>query len=815
MRVLEEIVVTARRREESQQDVPIAITAMSEDFLRAQNIGELEDLGTHVPSLRITSAGTDTNTPLISIRGQRPSEAKIELDAAAPMYVNDVVMTPSTGTNLALYDLQNLQVLKGPQGTLFGRNSTGGAILVTPKRPGDALGGYVEAQLGNYGLKHIEGAVDVPVTDELTMRIAGRRVERDGYQENIAANALHGDDYRGEDSEAVRLSINYGSDRFNNLTVLAYDNNESGAPIPHLVGFNSSAIAGQAYAAIVPEYAAAVQENIDRDDPWKVKADIEGEDNVTNTFASNTTEFDITESLTVKNIFGYRKVKREAVTDSDGTALPVAGAIPDYDAYTDNGYPVPISTVHPLYGPITIPAFGTGYDINGSGQTQNPDLNETEAEQFSNEIQLLGSAFDERMDWIVGAYWYSMEGTVNEDLVVIPARPSLNTHPLLGAGGANLAGGQVQHSRYSTENTAYGLFGEGTFSFNDSWSLTAGLRQSWDEREITVSKYQGPLGAEPCVVTTGGVVEADCSRNESESYSSPTWRLSANYTPEDDTLVYFSIATGYKAGGFNGRGSDDVSLQPFDEETVTTYELGYKGDWQFDWAAVRTNLALYWQDYEDIQQTRSLPSDTGSLTTETVNAGKAEIKGLEFDVTVAPTDSLLLSLAYSYVDAGYKDNVVGVNARNALGGYDTTSVDRSDAPFTYIPEQSLTASVTYTLPLDSSLGEMSLMASVYWQDEMQTNQWAGDFDIVGGIQGWSDANIAMAEEVSTIDAYEVLNLRFDWRNIMGSNFDVAAFVSNATDEEYVTGGLNVIDIQYVGYTYGAPRTYGASLRYLF
>ncbi len=150
--LLEEIVVTARRREENLQEVPIAVAAMSEDFLRTNNITKVEDLGTKVPSLRISSAGTSTNEPLISLRGQRPAESVFNQDQAVPMYFNEVVMAPTQGSNLGMYDLQGAQVVKGPQGTLFGRNSTGGAILMTPKRPGEELGGYAEVKVGNYGL---------------------------------------------------------------------------------------------------------------------------------------------------------------------------------------------------------------------------------------------------------------------------------------------------------------------------------------------------------------------------------------------------------------------------------------------------------------------------------------------------------------------------------------------------------------------------------------------------------------------------------------------------------------------------------------
>ena len=191
---LEEVLVTARRREESLQDVPIAITAMSADFLREQNITELNDLAIHVPAMRISQGGPSTNVPIVVLRGQRPSEVTMTVDPAVPLYFAEVVLTPTQGTNLAMYDLANVQVLKGPQGTLFGRNSTGGALLLTPQTPGDEFGGYAEAKLGDYSLYQFEGAVDLPASDTLKFRLAGRSLDRDGYQSNVADNALGGDD---------------------------------------------------------------------------------------------------------------------------------------------------------------------------------------------------------------------------------------------------------------------------------------------------------------------------------------------------------------------------------------------------------------------------------------------------------------------------------------------------------------------------------------------------------------------------------------------------------------------------------------------
>ncbi|GAB3106503.1 TonB-dependent receptor [Aestuariicella hydrocarbonica] len=752
---LEEVVVTARRREESIQDVPVAVTAMSEDFLRVQNVNKIEDLGTKVPSLRISSAGASQNEPIISLRGQRPAERAFNQDQAVPIYINDIVIAPTQGSNLGMYDLQNVQVLKGPQGTLFGRNSTGGAILMSSKRPGSELGGYVNVKVGDYNLTGFEGAVDVPITDNLQVRIAAHKLDRDGYQENVADNALNGDDYSDEHSQGARISVNFDQGDLNNLLVLAQDENRVAAAVLYNTSVNSSVGLGWAAGAgYLPDYSAGVQRNIANNDPWEVETDIDSEEDVKNTFVSNTTEFEVNDAFTVKNIFGYRKVNFETATDVDGTAFAGWGT----------------------------PTLGA------PGVTTDPLLTELQSEFYSDEVQLLGSAFDDRMEWVTGLYWSKTDGT--EDYVVQQAPGSYDT-------GISTA-----------LNTSYGVFGEATWHFSDQWSVTSGARQSWDERELTLGKWTD-LDRTNCNVTgPGGTALATCERTVKEDFDAATWRASLNYNPMDGMLVYASASTGYRAGGFNTRGRDDGTLMPFEPELVTTYELGNKADWELAGMAVRTNVALYWQDYTDIHQTRSFDNN-GTIDTRTENAGKAVVKGAEFELTLLPTDNLQINFSYSYVDGEYKDKT------DTIGGVE---VDTTDSEFTYIPEQSLTLSTTYTLPVPASVGEMSLMASVYWQDTMYTHALIHRFSELPGrfTPNWTDDDIAAATDFSTQESYEVWNLRFDWRSVMGSNFDLAAYVNNAGDEQYVTGGLNVIDSGgYGGYMYGAPRTLGASMRYTF
>ncbi|WP_317929585.1 TonB-dependent receptor [Halioxenophilus sp. WMMB6] len=769
LRVLEEIVVTARRREENLQEVPVAVTAMGEDYLRNQNITELNDLGTQVPSLRVSNGGTSTNEPVISIRGQRPTDSTLGLDAAIPIYFADIVMTPSFGTNLGMYDLSNVQVLKGPQGTLFGRNSTGGALLITPKRPGTELGGYFEGKVGDFNLVSAEGAVDIPVNDNLQFRLSGRKVTRDGYQENVRSDLVN-EDFWDEDSEALRLGVNFETDGFSNLLTLDWGQNDMFSRVPVPAAYNSSTNLGFLIGAFYTQDGVnlaqqAVDEQAARDDAFKIATDVLGKDKIENTVVANVTEVELTADLSFKNIFGYRNVEWNRANDADGTALPMFGS-----------------------------------ETGGLVPTFNPDEISSESEQFSDEIQLVGSAFDYAMDWIVGGYVYEMKGS-QTGLVQIIAAPSPSTFSIFQSAPEG-----------DVKNTAAGLFGEGTYNFSDQLSWTVGLRYSSDKREVT-TKYRtaiGNIAALTCAVSDeNGVLLPDdnCARTESETYSSPTWRTSLNYKPAEGHLLYGSISTGYRAGGINLRGFDNETLQPFDEETVITYEIGHKADWRIATVPVRSNLAIYWQDYKDIQKSQSTTAGTG-FGVVTVNAAKATIAGLEFDIVASVTDNLTMSFAYSYVDAGYDEWI-------SDQGWDK-EVDLSDSDFVYIPEQTATVSVNYYLPIDPSFGDLSLSASGYWQTEMTTDETAVVYDEQAAVQNWTAENLAIAKSVSEVDGYTVFNLRADWRSVMGSAFDVALYANNVTDEEYVAGGLNVIDsLGWTAFTYGAPRTVGASVRYSF
>ena len=293
-------------------------------------------------------------------------------------------MTPSQGTNLAFFDLANIQILKGPQGTLFGRNTTGGALLITPAPPTMEQEGYIKFKAGTYNLWGLEGAVNMPVNDNLQFRVAGRVQQRDGYQENVADNALKGEEFWDEDAQSLRISMNYATDRFSNLLVTAYDENDMASRIPVISAFAPVQLGGLIQAAYNQngemDAALARQKNRSVHD---VESDLLGRETVENTFVSNTTEFDLNDSVTLKKVFGYREVETFRTADADGTAFPIfSNGIADFDALLTPGAAV---TRDPVGG------------------------EEIEAEQFSNEIQLLGST--DKVEWITGVFWYQMKAS--------------------------------------------------------------------------------------------------------------------------------------------------------------------------------------------------------------------------------------------------------------------------------------------------------------------------------------------------------------------------------------------------------------------
>lgn len=737
-RMLEEILITARRREESMQDVPISVTAFQAETLETFRIGDLDDLQYFDPSFTVSPTAGRPNKPIYSLRGIRPNESIFGQDPTVAIYLADVVLSPAHGSNMSMYDLESVQVLKGPQGTLFGRNTIGGAILLTPKRPGDVLGGNVMVGFGNHGRQETEFGVDLPVTESFALRLAGRLTDSDGYQTNVAPGPLRGDKRGGGRTRSGRLSAVWNvTDHVENYTILTWDemrlNGRTGVP----QAINPDTALGL-FDGEPPLNLPSISDALERAQGrsvHKIESDMRERSDVEVWGITNTTTVDITDQVSFRAIAAYRDVKAMDVLDLDATAIP--------DLLTSD--PLRISLEH-----------------------------------ASVELQLLGSALENRLDWVTGLYWYYEDGReTSPGAVLAPINPN---SPFT--------------QEAVMENHSYSLFAQGTYRFSEQWSATAGLRWNYDRKKLDASS-RTPTFCDMADEAGTPLPMDDCWFRMSESFSQPTGTFSLEFTPVEDTMIYLASRYGYRSGGFNARATLPIETEPFDEETVLDMELGFKTDWAIgDWQ-MRTNVALYHQWYDDIQRTVAVQNPAGAPGSSVENAAKAKVLGLELEQTISPTDRLSLRFQYAYTDPEYDDWIDPVSG-----------VDLSRTPFHYTPRHALSATLMYSYPLPGERGVVDFATSAAWQDDV----WINSLQDRAAI----DATPRELHHTMQQEAYWLVNMSVGWSRIMGSELDVAAYLNNATNEEYAVGGIQLYStFGLVTKVYAEPRTYGLQLRYRF
>ncbi len=733
--VIDEVLVTARRREESAQSVPVAVSAFGAETLQDFRIEKMEDLRTIAPSLSVSSSSGRANSPVYSLRGVRPTEALYGQDPTVAIYFADVVLSPARGSNLGMYDLGSVQVLKGPQGTLFGRNTTGGAILLTPQRPGDEVRADVTLGFGNYDRNEVQFGLDLPVADNFKLRFAGRTVDSDGFQTNVADNQLNGDKLGGRRDRSARITAVWDiSDTIQNDTILTWDEMYIGGRGHVLEAVNPNAFAGANavyYGPLADNLERASRRNV-----TKVETDMRPRSEVEVWGLFNTTTFDLGGDMTLKSIFGYRDLDAFEVVDLD--ASPIRALTSDQTS----------TLKHASY-----------------------------------ELQLLGNAFDNKLDWVTGLYYYYEDGTEDSPGYARAFR-ALQTADMT--------------------NKSYSLFGQGTFHFTDQWSATAGLRWTYDDKEMTIANRLNILATDTLMCTlqdaTGAALPiGQCSAKLKESFDQPTGTVSLEYKPSDDMLFYVASRYGYRAGGFNARGNRVSELEPFDAETVLDLELGAKIDWYVgDWQ-MRSNVAIYQQWYDDIQRTVSVPNPLGGVPGSAIqNAAEAEIFGIEIEQVIAPTENLTLTLSYVYTDPEYKE-----------WRSPATGADLSSTPFQFTPEHAASLTAAYTWPLGDA-GSLRFTANASYQDDV----WINSLHTSAEMQAVPrNLHHTMQQE-----AYWLYDASVSWNDVMGKALDVTAYVKNLTDEEYALGGLQLYHSTSVGLNtkvYGDPRTYGVQLKFRF
>ena len=751
---LEEVIVVAQKRAENLQDTVIAITAVSGDLMDELNISNSSDYEAVVPSLSVR------NSPArLFIRGVGRITGSLGTDPGVAIYI-DQAYTPSfTALNRAnSLTTERVEVLRGPQGTLFGRNATGGALNITSLKPTEEFEHHVRGKVGNYGQQDWGASSSGPITDDLGYRVYAYGNQRDGYIDNKGGDDLWDQDSTGygaqfswDITDRVNVWVSYASDKedylnsgidFGGYLISPYDKET----------FSSTSL-------FIDEAFQWDRENPAVRDPYKV---------------------DLNDPLDIETDKDHKFVTH-LTWDLDNVTVKYLGT------YSENATDL-------LQGDL--------------GYTSRPDnriveSTQTSSERYSHEIQVL-SATDSAFQWVGGFYYLNEDLTQTYLIESLEAEYLENTIPLRGSVPSfdpreirPNDGRQHYFQNGELEAESMAFYFDGNYTFNEQWKLTAGIRYSEDDKEgfeeqnvvIDTNIFGISYPAFGFPETCCGWIIADKDINNrkiEDDWSNVSGRVVLDYVPTDDHMIYASIATGYKSGGFRlGTLQDNPS---FDEENMLSYELGYKGTIN---DTLQINAAAYFYDYEDMQVLVDIVDEaTGLPVAEVVNAPEAEVKGLEIEAIWLATENLMLMANYSYIDGEYTDFCCAVDT---IEDPDGAEQDLSGNPLVQAPENKLYLNANYSLQT-ASFGEFVFSGSYTWVDERQ-------YDVF-------DSDLTRADDYYRVDALVTWYSQSD-------NLRVILSGKNLTEEENWTTLERTTSTGGLTGAIGEPRTYALEVQFDF
>jgi iron complex outermembrane receptor protein len=802
---LDEVVVTAQRRSERAQDVPISITAFSPERLEQQNITQAQDLQGNIPSLVLGANGQgsrDSQSP--TLRGQG---ATFQASPGVVMYLNEVplpaaITLSQQGGPGNFVDLENLQVLAGPQGTLFGRNTTGGAILLVPKKPTNNFSGWAQATFGNYSNQEYEAGVNIPIVDDkLLVRAVAAFQDRDGYTDDVLWNKSRDDKhwYSG------RLGVTFRpNERLDNYLML-YGANSRNNGTGHIAkGFNIDGPFGLAEVGLCSNTPIAVSGDFSCDvyraaiaeaDALGPRRTAHGVDDFQRTETwglHDTLSYEINANLTLRNIVSYQRFKSFYSYDVDATVIQQNEA----GIYQ---YPSP--------GQATLPGAGTPLVFNNTTPLVTPF---DHYRQFTEELQLQGSFLDKKLIVTAGAFYFDQTPVGAQGGTGITYCPAgLTGTPIPGVPPACIA--NITYGRVATESKA--LYGQGTFDFGaltpalDSLRLTAGVRYTWDRVKGDAELYT-PTGLGDFICTTSALVTTDvrdCGFSAELKSGAATWTVGLDYKPIRDLMVYGKVSRGYKAGGFNAN-AVFVETRTFEPEEVTAYEVGLKSDLRLGGMPSRINVNYYFLDYKNIQRAAGDFNPVTQVSGARINAAEAQVQGVELEASFRPLRWVEVGGNLSWTDFEYtryslpsngflpdcSGEILPAGAPNDL----TCLKGQYVVPYMY------NVHLAVDLPVPEEVGAVSLFVNYAHSAAQHTE---------GTV-------VPPNQPGEKLESFGLLNISLDWRDVYQSGFDVGLFVTNATDELY---RISNSDVHQGGVLlnwstiYGEPRMYGVRLKYRF
>ena len=855
---LEEVVVTAQKRAEDSQDVPISISALSETDLERRGVLNAGDLISTLPNMTGFEAPGSRGNLSVNMRGvSSGSPSNLSVSPANAMYIDGVYMGTQMGSALDVAELERVEVLRGPQGTLYGRNATGGAVNFITQKPTGEFGGKVTGEAGDDNLWGVKATVNTGTLGSvgeglgaLSATFGGMTRQRDELYENTNPNL---DDFENLDREAYRIALRWEVN--DALTVdYAYDHSkldEKSTP-QYMVGstpfsinpetgattsrseFLENTVLGQVGANLgtmnqyAPQFGLSPDNTADRfvnsaedtlnlynnpnDGSRKHKASSDINSTASNeadghalTAALAFDDLGFLQSVEFKSITAYRELTNHSSGDLDGTDNSVvpggAGAINDstLGALTAM-YGEELGLFGAMAGnPALIPALTPQYN----------DVQQSTAQMWDYIDEFGGAFFNTtaKTDYSQWSQELQMVGTAdNVDYALGVYYFSDEGEFRNSRFAAQPVGGHTA-SNYDNETEAWAVFGQTTIRpemFEDKLALTLGLRYTEEKKDIKyLYRDAGSVllpGPAPRTLRTNPDYTGELLPTAGQydvkndaQFSNTSGNATVAYDVGDATNVYLRYATGYRSGGFNG---ELFGGPPFEEETIKTLELGFKSD--VIPAVLRVNGALFGYTFDDQQVSQIIVNEQGQTSSFIGNAGKSERWGGELEAQWLPTDDLMLSLTYSHIDGDFEDYAPLVGP--------TTTINTNDLAKRTSPSN-MASGIADWVVYRADWAEFIFHTEVYWQSQSYASAlWTGTYN----------GEPYVYPQIK-LDERTMVNMRLGMEGVQVGDGTLRAglWAKNLTDEDYNTFGVNFASLGPITSQYGIGTTFGLDVSYEF
>ena len=757
---IEEVIVTARKKSENLQSVPISITALTASQIEDSFLPDINSLDQLVPNLSMTTSTEGSGSTVQAfIRGIGEADFAPYLDPGVGIYVDGVYLARTMGSNLEFNDIERISVLRGPQGTLFGRNTIGGAINIVTREPSGNAPSKISITTGEYGYIGFSGYSEASLSESTSASIAVLSKQSDGWQKRDNADNGGNHDMMGARAHLVYVS----DDNFKSHLIFDTTTQDQQTQPNVLADFDGTQIFPSFYNGFVASMTGSVcctpNKDIDRSSNSNLTKD------EVDTFGFSWTNSWDLGSSNFKSITGYRDLESEQFRDSDNSPLPF---------------------------------FSVGTQI--------------EHDQTSQEFVFSGTSNNDSLEWVLGAYYFQEDTFHGTDVTVGEGLfQSLSALPFsitLFPGGPPLAFLAIPFDlslRFDRNQkvTSKAVYAHSIYSVTDELRLTLAARYTKDEKEM--SMFSLKRASQVPIIAPGATDEESCGDvrmqgkgsiyNCSNSWSEFSPKIGIDYQVNDDVMTYFHVSKGFRSGVFNARPLAPNEVSSAEPETLTSYEVGFKSQWYDN--RFQLNGSIFNQEYENQQflVNRSSDSAQGALALIVENAAESSALGFELDFLALINNSLTLRGGISHIDPEYDSFQERIPDPNNAGS--SILNDVSDRPFRFSPDWTANLGLEYTVPIASTGGTLRLHSHLAYKGQVY----------------YSFDRAASSFDLFDVDGFTTVNAGLTYIS-SDQKWEISAYGKNLSDKRSIIGGFGVDAFGSTDVRYSDPRIMYLGLKYM-